>query len=92
MSKINNILNAIQDNVDGDDIIAFGFFCDTTEQPAHAKGFVIGKPTELAECLAHIMEDKMFHKVITKAIAMRVKDKIFNLKEEQDESGHICLN
>ena len=90
---MNNILNAIQENVDGDDIMAFGFVCDTTEQPAHAKGFVIGKPTELAECLAHIMEDKTFHKVITRALAMRLKNKIFNQAEEKDdESGHICLN
>lgn len=93
MSKIDNILKAIQDNVDGDDIIAFGYVCDTTEQPAHAKGFVVGAPTVLAECLAHIMEDETFHKVITRAMAMRLKNQIFNLAEEKnDEKGHFSLN
>lgn len=93
MSKIENIINALQECADGDNIITFGFVCDTTEQTAHAKGFVVGTPTELAECLAHIMEDETFHKVITRATAIRLKNKIFNLAEEKnDEKGHFSLN
>lgn len=93
MSKIENIINALQEYADGDNIIAYGFVCDTTEQPVHVKGFVIGTTTILAACLAHIMEDETFHKVITRSTVMRLKNKRFNLAEEKnDEKGHFSLN
>lgn len=85
MSKIENIINALQECADGDNIIAYGFVCDTTEQPAHVKSFVVGTPTILAACLALIMEDETFHKVITRATVMRLKNKIFNLAEEKND-------
>lgn len=94
MSKIENIINALQECADGDNIIAFGFVCDISKEPAFAKGFAIGRETQLAEGLANLLDEDVLGRIFTKALSLRVRTKINQLKKEinSDEKGHFSLN
>lgn len=94
MSKIEKIINALQECADGDNIIAFGFVCDISKEPAFAKGFAIGRETQLAEGLANLLDEDVLGRIFTKALSLRVRTKINQLKKEinSDEKGHFSLN
>ena len=81
MSKIENIINALQECADGDNIIAFGFVCDVSKEPAFAKGFAIGREAQLAEVLAHLLDEEVPGRIFTKALSLRVRTKIGQLKK-----------
>lgn len=83
---------ALEECADGDNTIAFGFICDVSEQPATAKGFALGREKELAECLAHLLDEEMFNKILTMALSMRIKEKLNKFKINDNESGHSNLN
>lgn len=94
MSKIDNIINALQECADGDNIIAFGFVCDITKEPAFAKGFAIGRETQLAEGLANLLDEEVLGRILAKALSLRLKTKINELTKNNsnDEKGHFSLN
>lgn len=94
MSKIEDIITALQECADGDNIIAFGFVCDVSKEPAFAKGFAIGREAQLAEGLAHLLDEEVLGRIFTKALSLRVRTKIGQLKKEinSDEKRHSSLN
>lgn len=94
MSKIENIINALQECADGDNIIAFGFVCDVSKEPAFAKGFAIGRETQLAEGLAHLLDEEILGRILTKALSLRIRTKINELSKNNsnDEKRHSSLN
>lgn len=94
MSKIDNIINALQECADGDNIIAFGFVCDISNEPATANGFAIGRETQLAEGLSHLLDEEILGRILTKALSLRIRTKINELSKNNsnDEKGHFSLN
>lgn len=94
MSKIEKIIQALQECADGDNIIAFGFVCDISKEPAFAKGFAIGRETQLAEGLANLLDEEILGRILTKALSLRLKTKINELTKNNsnDEKGHFSLN
>lgn len=93
MSKIDNIINALQECADGDNIIAFGFVCDISNEPATAKDFAIGSETQLAEGLSLLLDEEILGRILTKALSLRIRTKINELsKKNNDEKGHSSLN
>lgn len=92
MSKQIDDIIAMLQGLD-DDAIAFGFIADTSEQPATARGFAIGGESQLVEGLADLMDEEHFGRILSKALAMRVKNKIINIKNQQEnEKRHSSLN
>lgn len=92
MSKIDNIINALQECADDDNIIAFGFVCDISKEPAFAKGFAIGRETQLAAGLANLLDEEILGRILTKALSLHLKTKILTKNNSNDEKGHFSLN
>ena len=93
MNKVSNIINALQENVDGDNVVAFGFVADVNADPKHnISCFAVGNEKTLAEMVASTLEDETIRKIFTKALALRVSNKINNLQAKINENGHKNYN
>lgn len=94
MGNLDKIINTLQECADGEKTMAFGFVCDcdVRGKTANAKGFAIGREGNLAEVLASLFDEDVLSGVLKKALALRIKTKIINVKEKGNESGHSNLN
>lgn len=87
MSKVDNVIASLQENVDGENIIAFGIVADLTTNPCEMKGYAVGREGRLVEAVANMLDDKQLRELFSKALALRVRDKMskitFNSKNHE---------
>lgn len=92
--KVDNVIASLQENVDGENVIAFGLVSDITANDSDIKCFVVGREGKLAEAVASVLEDAHVRKVFSEALALRVRNKMskvtFNGKK--NEKGHNKYN